>query len=191
MLEKALISGVVHQREETVYRVSGAKAARLFGALAEASVNVDTLVQKDGEIVFSVSPVDAADASDVLAATGGEWSSRDDLGKVSLIGAGMRSHPGVAYKTFKALGDAGVNIEMISTSPIKISCVVREEDVTTAVRELHQVFELGPEAVKPEDVAGVHRPVVQPEEAGQSPAGFGRQDEAHSDQGAGLDAPRR
>ena len=82
------------------------------------------------------------------------------MGKVSLVGAGMKSHPGVAAKTFSVLGDAGVNIEMISTSPIKISCVVREEDVTTAVRELHQAFELGADAVKPEDVAGVHRPKV-------------------------------
>jgi aspartate kinase len=73
----------------------------------------------------------------------------------------MKSHPGVAASTFKALGDAGVNIEMISTSPIKISCVVREEDVTTAVRELHQAFELGAEAVRPEDVTGDHRPVVR------------------------------
>jgi aspartate kinase len=87
------------------------------------------------------------------------------MGKVSVVGAGMRSHPGVAHKTFQALGDAGVNIEMISTSPIKISCVVRGDDVETAVRELHQAFELGADAVKPEDPAGVHRPVVEPEEA--------------------------
>jgi aspartate kinase len=73
----------------------------------------------------------------------------------------MKSHPGVAARTFKALGDADVNIEMISTSPIKISCVVREQDVPTAVRELHQAFELGSEAVKQEDVAGDHRPVVR------------------------------
>ena len=79
------------------------------------------------------------------------------MGKVSVVGAGMKSHPGVAFTTFKALGDAGVNIEMISTSPIKISCVVREEKVATAVRELHTAFGLGADAVLPEDVAGVHR----------------------------------
>ena len=62
--------------------------------------------------------------------------------------------------TFSVLGEAGVNIEMISTSPIKISCVVREEHVETAVRELHSAFELGDNAVQPEDVTGVHRPVV-------------------------------
>jgi aspartate kinase len=78
----------------------------------------------------------------------------------------MKSHPGVAAKTFDVLGDAGVNIEMISTSPIKISCVISEKDVETAVRELHTAFELGPDAVKREDVAGDHRPVVQPERTG-------------------------
>jgi aspartate kinase len=72
----------------------------------------------------------------------------------------MKSHPGVAAKTFSVLGQAGVNIEMISTSPIKISCVVREEDVAGAVQKLHTAFELGADAVLPEDVAGVHRPKV-------------------------------
>ena len=84
----------------------------------------------------------------------------EHMGKVSIVGAGMKSHPGVAAKTFSVLGEAGVNIEMISTSPIKISCVVREEHVETAVRELHTAFELGADAVLPEDVAGDHRPVV-------------------------------
>ena len=73
----------------------------------------------------------------------------EDMGKVSVVGAGMKSHPGVAAKTFTVLGEAGVNIEMISTSPIKISCVIREEQVETAVRELHTAFELGEDAVLP------------------------------------------
>jgi aspartate kinase len=72
----------------------------------------------------------------------------------------MKSHPGVAAKTFSVLGDAGVNIEMISTSPIKISCVIREEHVEQAVRELHAAFELGEGGVHREDVSGIHRPVV-------------------------------
>ena len=84
----------------------------------------------------------------------------DRMGKVSLVGAGMRSHPGVAAKALTVLGDAEVNIEMISTSPIKISCVVREADVETAVRELHTAFGLGADDVHPEDVSGVHRPKV-------------------------------
>ena len=107
MLEKALISGVVHQREETVYRVEGTTAAQLFGALAEASVNVDTIVQTNAEIVFSAPVEDRADASRTLDALGVSWTSRDDLGKVSLVGAGMKSHPGVAAKTFATLEQAG------------------------------------------------------------------------------------
>jgi aspartate kinase len=82
------------------------------------------------------------------------------MGKVSLVGAGMKSHPGVAAKTFTVLGEAGVNIEMISTSPIKISCVVRQEHVADAVRELHAAFELGEGAIRREDPRGDHRPVV-------------------------------
>jgi aspartate kinase len=90
----------------------------------------------------------------------GQVQTDDRMGKVSVVGAGMKSHPGVAAKTFSVLGEAGVNIEMISTSPIKISCVVREEHVADAVRQLHTAFELGADAVLPEDVAGVHRPKV-------------------------------
>jgi len=90
----------------------------------------------------------------------GEVASDAGMGKVSIVGAGMKSHPGVAARTFSVLGEAGVNIEMISTSPIKISCVIREEHVERAVRELHTAFELGEDAVRREDVAGDHRPVV-------------------------------
>jgi aspartate kinase len=90
----------------------------------------------------------------------GEIATDDAMGKVSLVGAGMKSNPGVAAKTFTVLGAAGVNIEMISTSPIKISCVVREADVATAVRELHAAFELGDDAIRREDPRGDHRPVV-------------------------------
>jgi aspartate kinase len=90
----------------------------------------------------------------------GRIATDPEIGKVSLVGAGMKSHPGVAAKTFSVLGDCGVNIEMISTSPIKISCVVREADVPTAVRELHAAFELGEDAIRREDPRGDHRPVV-------------------------------
>ncbi len=143
MLEKALISGVVHQREETVYRVEGTTAARLFGALAEASVNVDTIVQTNTEIVFSAQVKDRADASRTLDALGVAWTSRDDLGKVSLVGAGMKSHPGVAAKTFATLEDAGIEASLVSTSPIKIACHVPSTDVDKAVQLLHEAFELG------------------------------------------------
>jgi aspartate kinase len=143
MLEKALISGVVHQREETVYRVEGTTAARLFGALAEAAVNVDTILQTNAEIVFSAPVEDRADASRTLDALGVTWTSRDDLGKVSLVGAGMKSHPGVAAKTFATLEQAGIEASIVSTSPIKIACHVPSSDVDRAVEALHEAFELG------------------------------------------------
>jgi aspartate kinase len=142
MLEKALISAVVHQREETVYRVAGTTPARLFAALADANVNVDTIVQTGAEIVFSAPVEDRADAERALNALGVEWSARDDLGKVSLVGAGMKSHPGVAAKAFATLEAAGIEAPIVSTSPIKIACHVPSDDVDTAVRELHRAFEL-------------------------------------------------
>ncbi|MDX6493736.1 MAG: aspartate kinase, partial [Gaiellaceae bacterium] len=143
MLEKALISGVVHQREETVYRVSGITAARLFGALADASVNVDTIVQSGDDIVFSAPVEDRDDARATLEQLGVEYTSRDDLGKVSLVGAGMKSHPGVAAKTFATLDAAGIASPLVTTSPIKIACHVASTDVDRAVQALHEAFELG------------------------------------------------
>jgi aspartate kinase len=142
MLEKALISGVVHQREETVYRVEGVTPAQLFGALAENAVNVDTIVQTGPEIVFSAPPEDRADAERALDSLAVGWSSRDDLGKVSLVGAGMKSHPGVAAKTFATLEAAGIEAPIVSTSPIKIACHVPSADVDRAVQALHEAFEL-------------------------------------------------
>jgi aspartate kinase len=147
MLEKALISGVTHTREETLYRVTGTTASQLFSALAAAGVNVDTIVQTGPEIVFSA-PTDDRDAAvDVLDALAVDWSSRDDLGKVSVIGAGMKSHPGVAAKAFETLARAGIEPEVVTTSPIKIACHVRTDQVDEAVVVLHRAFELdAPEA---------------------------------------------
>jgi aspartate kinase len=142
MLEKAMISGVVHTREETVYRVDGVAPAPLFDALAGASVNVDTIVQTGPEIVFSADAGDADDVRRVLDGLGVRWSARDDLGKVSVIGAGMKSHPGVAAKTFATLDAIGVEPQVVSTSPIKIACHVAMEDVERAVVALHDAFEL-------------------------------------------------
>ena len=143
MLEKALISGVVHQQQETVYRVEGPTAATLFAALAEASINVDTIVQTGSEILFSAPVEDRADAQRVLDDLGAGWTARDDLGKVSLVGAGMKSHPGVAAKTFATLEAEGIDAPLVSTSPIKIACHVPTTDVDRAVRALHEAFELG------------------------------------------------
>jgi aspartate kinase len=140
--------------------------------LADANINVDMIIQNepqtDGHLAdmsFTVPRDDVELARESLRPLQvelgfGEIQSDDRMGKVSVVGAGMKSHPGVAAKTFTVLGEAGVNIEMISTSPIKISCVVREEHVADAVKRLHTAFELGADAVLPEDVAGVHRPKV-------------------------------
>ncbi|HEY3185394.1 MAG TPA: aspartate kinase [Gaiellaceae bacterium] len=146
MLEKALISGVVHQRKETVYHVGQSEggAARLFEALADANVNVDTILQSGpAEIVFSAPPEDRADAERTLDGLGLDWSARHDLGKVSVIGAGMKSHPGVAAKTFATLAHAGIEPVVVSTSPIKIACHVPAEQVDRAVQVLHEAFDLG------------------------------------------------
>ena len=143
MLEKALISAVVHQREETVFRVEGVALAGLFGALAQANVNVDTIVQTGDEIVFSAPVEDRPDAVAVLEALGSSWSARDDLGKVSLLGAGMKSHPGVAARAFATLEENGIEPAVVSTSPIKIACHVGTGDVDRAVRALHEAFGLG------------------------------------------------
>ena len=147
MLEKALISGITHTREETLYRVEGTNPARLFAVLAEAGVNVDTIVRTGSEILFSAPAEDREAARDALDGLGVDWNARDDLGKVSVIGAGMKSHPGVAAKAFETLNAAGIELEVVITSPIKIACHVRGEDVERAVAELHRAFELdAPEA---------------------------------------------
>ena len=142
MLEKAMISGVTHTLEESVYRVEGVKPELLFGALAEASVNVDTIVQTGPEIIFSAPVDDAEAAGSALDRLGVSWSARNDLGKVSLIGAGMKSHPGVAARFFSALAEAAIEPQLVSTSPIKISAHVLSGDVEEAVRVLHASFEL-------------------------------------------------
>jgi aspartate kinase len=147
MLEKALISGITHTREETLYRVEGTNPARLFSVLAEAGVNVDTIVRTGSEILFSAPAEDREAAREALDGLGVDWNARDDLGKVSVIGAGMKSHPGVAAKAFETLNAAGIELEVVITSPIKIACHVRGEDVERAVAELHRAFELdAPEA---------------------------------------------
>jgi aspartate kinase len=81
-----------------------------------------------------------------LDALGVRWSARDDLGKVSVVGAGMKSHPGIAARTFATLAEAGIEPQVVSTSPIKIACHVARDEVETAVRALHAAFELGAEA---------------------------------------------
>jgi aspartate kinase len=143
MLEKAIISGVAHTDREPLYRVREIGAAPLFERLARSNVNVDTILQVAGdEIVFSAPLEDRAACEELLAELGVEWSMHD-LGKVSLVGAGMKSHPGIAARAFATLGEVGVNAEVISTSPIKIACHVPSEDVPKTVAALHEAFGLG------------------------------------------------
>jgi aspartate kinase len=142
MLEKAMISGVTHTRDEMVYRVQGVGAAPLFAALADAGVNVDTIVQTGPEIVFSAPGEDRPAAAAALERLGVTWTARDDLGKVSVIGAGMKSHPGIAAKTFGTLAELGIEPQVVTTSPIKIACHVASDEVDDAVRALHRAFEL-------------------------------------------------
>jgi aspartate kinase len=146
MLEKAIISGVTHTVEEAIYRVEGAKVSELFEALADAGASVDTIIQTGGpEIVFSAPFSDTAEVTRTLDRLGVQWSSRDDLGKVSLVGAGMRTHPGIAGRTFATLAEIGIEPEIVTTSPIKIACFVTRDRVEDAVRALHEAFELDAE----------------------------------------------
>jgi aspartate kinase len=148
--------------EITVYGVPDrpGEAAQIFRVLADAEINIDMIVQnvsagasKTADISFTL-PV--SDGPTALAAlekvkhTVGFSDVRFDqhIGKVSLVGAGMRSHPGVSAKFFGALADAGVNLELISTSEIRISVVTRDTDVDVAVRAVHDAFELGSDDVE-------------------------------------------
>jgi aspartate kinase len=135
---------VAHTVDETVYRVEGLPAATLFSALAAAQVNVDTILQADsGEIVFSAPNDDEHMTTRTLDELGVPWSSDTELGKVSVVGAGMKSHPGVAATAFSTLEANGIEPLIVSTSPIKITCHVRRGDVERAVAALHDAFGLG------------------------------------------------
>jgi aspartate kinase len=127
-------------------------AARLFRSLADAGVNIDMIVQNvsaEGatDISFTLPKTDLVTAEPILQALRDEIGARGlafdpDIAKVSLIGAGMKSHPGVAADMFEALAEAGINIEIISTSSIRVSCVVRASEVERAVAAVHERFRL-------------------------------------------------
>ena len=130
------------------------EAAKVFRALADAEVNIDMVIQNISsaednktDITFTLPKADGARTMEKLrelqAAEGWDDLSYDDeIGKVSLVGAGMRTHPGVSATFFKALADAGINIEMISTSEIRISVVTRADQLDDALRALHTAFDL-------------------------------------------------
>lgn len=159
-VEQAIISGVAHDRSEVKVTVVGCPdkpgvAAAVFWAVADAEVNIDMIVQVGSvtatgrtDISFTLPKSDGATAlaalEKVRSAVGFERTLYDEhIGKVSLIGAGMKSHPGVSARFFGALAEAGVNLEMISTSEIRVSVVVRDTEVPTAVHAVHDAFELG------------------------------------------------
>jgi aspartate kinase len=164
-MEQAIISGVAHDRSEAKITVVGVpdkvgEAATIFQVLADAEINIDMIVQN-----ISAAATSRTDISFTLPRTDGQTAMAslnkikdrigfdslrydDQIGKVSLIGAGMRSHPGVTAKFFGSIADAGVNIEMISTSEIRISVVVDQDDVDAAVTAAHHAFDLDADQVE-------------------------------------------
>ncbi len=164
-MEQAIIAGVAHDRSEAKITVVGVpdkvgEAARIFETLADAQINLDMIVQNVSaaatnltDISFTLPRTDGTTAMSALArikeAVGYDSLLYDDqIGKVSLIGAGMRSHPGITAKFFSALASAGVNIGMISTSEIRISVVVDEMQVNDAVQATHAAFDLDSDQVE-------------------------------------------
>ena len=158
-MEQAIIAGIAHDRSEAKITVVGVpdkvgEAARIFEALADVEINIDMVVQNVSaqatgltDISFTLPRADGQTAMAALARLQSEVGYDrllydDEIGKVSLIGAGMRSHPGITAKFFAALANAGVNIEMISTSEIRISVIVDEGQVAAAVQAAHTAFDL-------------------------------------------------
>ena len=158
-MEQAIISGVAHDRSEAKITVVGVpdkpgEAAAIFRSLADGDINIDMIVQNVSsvqtartDISFTLPMTEGRHAMEMLEKVqpevGFETLLYDDrIGKVSLVGAGMRSHPGVSAKFFGAIADAGVNVEMITTSEIRISVIVRSDDVPIAVAALHRSFDL-------------------------------------------------
>ena len=157
-MEQAIISGVTHDTSEAKITIAHVPdrpgvAAQLFRSLADEAVNVDMIVQNVStagvtDISFTVPKDEVARTQKVVGSVVEEvgadgFSTDEDIGRVSVVGAGMKTHPGVAATMFESLAAEGVNIEMISTSSIRISCVVAESDVERAVRVLHEAFDLG------------------------------------------------
>ena len=164
-MEQPIISGVAHDRSEAKITVVGVpdkvgEAATIFKTLADAEVNIDMIVQNVSaaatgrtDISFTLPMSDGSTALTALKKIqeriGFESLLFDDqIGKVSLIGAGMRSHPGVTATFFAAIADAGVNIEMISTSEIRISVIVGQDEVDSAVTAAHHAFNLDADEVE-------------------------------------------
>jgi aspartate kinase len=164
-MEQAIISGIAHDKTEAKITIVGVPdrtgvAARIFQSIADSDINVDMIVQNVSaaatgltDISFTLPKTEGANATAVLKKIQGEVGFQsiqydDQIGKISLIGAGMRSHPGVTATFFAALADAAVNIEMISTSEIRISVVCRINDLEKGVKAAHTAFDLDSEQVE-------------------------------------------
>ena len=156
-MEQAIVSGITHDTSEAKVTVTGVAdrpgiAARLFRSLADRGVNVDMIVQNVSihgttDISFTVPKAELPAALEVTREHAGELGADDvladsDVARVSLVGAGMKTHPGIAATMFETLAKENVNIEMISTSSIRISCVVRTAEIERAVQALHEAFSL-------------------------------------------------
>jgi aspartate kinase len=159
-VEEAILTGVAHDRSEAKVTVVGLPdvpgyAAKVFRAVAEAEINIDMVLQNISkvetgktDITFTLPKTDLPAAVDKLTALQGEIGfteilSNESIGKVSLVGAGMKSHPGVTATFCEALAEADINIDLISTSEIRISVLVDDEDLDNAVRAIHKAFDLG------------------------------------------------
>ena len=164
-LEQPIIRAVSYTTDEAKLTLRGVPdrpgvAARVFTSLSDAHVNVDTIIQNTSESGHSdisctvpVEDLPAADRAlnEIVKELGArEYATDSSIAKISLIGAGMRSHPGVAAKMFQTLADLGINLDMIGTSPIKISCVIAGDHVDEAVRALHAAFDLDDDSVRHE-----------------------------------------
>ena len=168
VLEQAIISGIASDLTEAKVTILGVPdrpgiAGRVFRPLADAGIHIDMIVQNvsaEGhtDISFTLPTADLPHAEPILERVAREveasgFTCDEDVGKVTLVGAGMRSHPGVAAGMFESLAEAGINIEIISTSPIRISCVVRTADLERAVQVLHDHFRLDEDVLLQGDAA--------------------------------------
>jgi aspartate kinase len=165
-MEKAIVTGLAHRTDEAKITIAGVQnrpgvAARIFTALADKAVNVDTIIQnqsaEDADLSFTVPLDELRLALDTLEGVRDELgyrelSSDDQIGKVTLVGAGMKSEPGIAAKMFRVLAEQGINLQMIDTSTIRITVVIDRREVEKAVRSLHDAFDLAGEAARRADV---------------------------------------
>jgi aspartate kinase len=168
VLEQAIISGIASDTGEAKVTILGVPdrpgiAGRVFRPLADAGIHIDMIVQNVSaaghtDISFTLPTTDLPLAEPILERLAAQveaagFTCDEDVGKVTLVGAGMRSHPGVAAGMFESLAEAGINIEIISTSPIRISCVVRTADLERSVQVLHEHFQLDQDVLLQGDAA--------------------------------------